>query len=767
MPENPRPAPRDEAPCWVHRETHYHPADEALAATRFFLGNGLLGLRGSLDELGTRGVQGCYAAGFFRKRFVRQFETADNYTRKRYIFDEEIMPHGAEIYEIQGLPDVLFCRITLGHAVFRMWEGEVTCFQRELDLRTGTLVRSLRWRAPSGEEADLRFERFCAWDDPRAVWQRITITSLQQTTVLLAPGIDPLLEPDLGGFELDRRERGFDFSAKAVGSALAANGAQRWVIRRGGEIVDSVGEDSDVAGRPVTAWHLDVPAGQTVQIERVTFLAPDNHPVWRGGLSDLAGLAEKALARGYDESLRSSTAALAAKWEFADIVLDGPVTDQFSLRYSLYQLLAAAPWDYDHISLGAKCLSGPGYNGHVFWDNDINILPFYQWVFPQVAANHCRYRHRMLGDARRLAAAEGRPGARYPWQSCLEGFEHAPAFIRCSRSQIHVVADVAFAANRLLEIAGTDVLPPEMVAEITIECARYLRSRLVRNEALGRLELHGVGGPDEYHPITNNNAYTNHLTADILRRGADWARTHPAITAGLQVSGDEIADWERAAGEIFLPFDPATGLIPQCDGFHDLAETWEQVGSQWGGIGAEFERCKGLKQPDVLLLLTLLPGQFPRHVWRTNWDYYERFILHGSSLSPSIHALVGARVGLPQRARHYFDIAANFEFRNHNKDTQHGIHIGNCGGVWQAVVLGFAGLGEADGGLSLDPALPAEWKSLQFTILWQGQRFSIKASNLRVVICAAETNSRAVVWRVFGQEHLISPSREETIERKS
>jgi trehalose/maltose hydrolase-like predicted phosphorylase len=306
-----------------------------------------------------------------------------------------------------------------------------------------------------------------------------------------------------------------------------------------------------------------------------------------------------------------------------------------------------------------------------------------------------------------------------------------------------------------------------MVAEITIECARYLRSRLVRNEALGRLELHGVGGPDEYHPITNNNAYTNHLTADILRRGADWARTHPAITSGLQVSGDEIADWERAAAEIFLPFDPATGLIPQCDGFHDLAETWEQVGSQWGGIGAEFERCKGLKQPDVLLLLTLLPGQFPRHVWRTNWDYYERFILHGSSLSPSIHALVGARVGLPQRARHYFDIAANFEFRNHNKDTQHGIHIGNCGGVWQAVVLGFAGLGEADGGLSLDPALPAEWKSLQFTILWQGQRFSIKASNLRVVICAAETNSRAVVWRVFGQEHLISPSREETIERKS
>ena len=735
---------------WVRLEQTYHPNDEALAATRFFLGNGLLGLRGSLDELGTKGVQGLYAAGLFRENFVRQFETADTYTRKRLIFDEEIMPHGAPVQQIQGLPDVLFCRIEIGGQVFRMWEGEVREFERSLDLRRGTMVRRLRWTAPDGPAVSLVFERFCSWSDPRLIWQRITLVPESEVAVKLAPGLDPSLEPDLEGLGIRREAEGWSAHATCAGTGIAVALAQRWRIRLAGAEFPDAGVWGEVFGRPACFYETNIAAGQHLQLERVTAVAPENHPVYRTAEKELVSLVAEAAAGGYDRALDESAAALGRLWEEADITIEGPCADQFATRYAIYQLLAAAPWRHDHISLGAKCLSGPGYNGHVFWDNEINILPFYQWVFPEVAANHCRYRYRLLGDARALAAAEGHPGARYPWQSALKGNEQAPAFIRCSRTQIHVVADVAYAACRLDEIAGDRALEREKMVEVVFECARYMRSRLTWNEARARYDILGVGGPDEYHPVTDNNAYTNHLTAWLLAKAVEWAERFPEDVARCGVTGAERDDWRRASSGLYRPLDAATGLIPQCEGFHELEETWEVVGGSWGGIGAEFERCKALKQPDVLLLLTLFPAEFPVSVWRANWDYYERFIQHGSSLSPSIHALVAARVGLPQRALHYYRLAANFEFNNTNHDTQHGIHIGNCGGIWQALVFGFAGLRIEGTGLTVAPVLPSEWQALRFRVLFRGVRLHFEVGHDTVVVHSPADNPGPVSLAGFG-----------------
>lgn len=740
---------------WSYRENHYHPNDEALAATRFFLGNGLIGLRGSMDELGTKGVQGLYLAGVFRECKVRQFETADTYTRKRLIFDEEIMPHPAPVQQIQGMPDILFCRIEIEGCPFRLWEGKIYSFERTLDLKTGTLTRKVDWESPGGRRVELCFERFVSWDDPRLVWQRTRVKAPAPLHLRLAPGVDSLLEPELESCRIERREDGLAFEAVCTGTGIKVDCEQRWKLEPASE-----GEWADVKGRPCCFYEARLDAGQTVTLERVSALSPENHPEYATLPEELAALTEAALHQGYDAAFSTSAEALTRLWEKADVVIDGPVTDQFGLRYAVYHLLAAAPWKHDHISLGAKCLSGPGYNGHVFWDNDINILPFYQWVFPKVAANHCRYRHRMLDAARALAREERRPGARYPWQSALDGAEQAPAFIRCSRTQIHVVADVPFAANRLLDIAGDEVIDPRVVGELTLECARYLSSRLEWIDERRRFECRGIGGPDEYHPVTDNNAFTLYLIDEVLARAITWAEKLPGAA-----TPEETAAWKDQRAKLYLPIDPASGLIPQCDGFFELDEVWEEVGGNWGGIGAEFERCKALKQPDVLLLLPLLAYRraFSESAWRRNWDYYERFILHGSSLSPSIHALVAARIGLPQRARHYFDLAAQFEFRNQNNDTQHGIHIGNCGGLWQAVVLGFAGLNEdGAGGLELAPCLPQEWRSLRFFVSYHGNGFHLRVGYYEVEVRAEADNPGAVTWTVRGDRRCLSPGQMES-----
>jgi len=403
----------DQLSEWIHSEKHYHPNDEALAATRFFLGNGLIGVRGSLDELGTHGVQGCYAAGFFRKRLVHQFETADTYTRKKFIFDEEIMPQPAEIYEIQGLPDLLFCRITIGGEVVRLWEGSITTFERTLDLRRGLMTRKLEWTSPKGLRAELNFERFLSWSSPELLFQRITIRALDAFDLEIAPGLDWGLEPRLTVGKVDCKQSGWAFTATAQGSGISAYIGQAWALEVNGESADMDMVPGELSGRPLAKYRISLAQGHSLSLTRISSILVDNHPAASAPSSEKAfGKAAEALRRGFDAGLAASAEVLSAKWNLADIRIDGAGRAQLGLRYSLYQLLAAAPWDYDHISIAAKCLSGPGYNGHVFWDTDINILPFYQWVFPEVAANHCRYRHRMLDDARKLAAKENRPGAR-------------------------------------------------------------------------------------------------------------------------------------------------------------------------------------------------------------------------------------------------------------------------------------------------------------------------------------------------------------------
>ncbi len=61
--------------------------------------------------------------------------------------------------------------------------------------------------------------------------------------------------------------------------------------------------------------------------------------------------------------------------EKSDLVLDGPDFDLLAIRFSLFHIYQMAPQHNEHLSIGAKGLSGEGYKGHVFWDTEIFVLP--------------------------------------------------------------------------------------------------------------------------------------------------------------------------------------------------------------------------------------------------------------------------------------------------------------------------------------------------------------------------------------------------------
>ena len=81
------------------------------------------------------------------------------------------------------------------------------------------------------------------------------------------------------------------------------------------------------------------------------------------------------------------------------------------------------------------------------------------------------------------------------------------------------------------------------------------------------------------------------------------------------------------------------------------------------------------------------------------------------------------------KAMDYFKLSTEFDFVNFNNDTEVGIHIGNFGGLWQAMVYGFAGLELRNGELCFKPHLPENWTSLEFNLQFRGKSLKVKIAN--------------------------------------
>ena len=118
-----------------------------------------------------------------------------------------------------------------------------------------------------------------------------------------------------------------------------------------------------------------------------------------------------------------------ARWEASDLRIEGDPAAQRALRFAIYHLLSAANPQDDRVSIGARGLSGTAYKGHVFWDTDIFMLPFFILTYPEAARALVMYRYHTLAAARAKAARLGYRGAFYAWELADSGEEVTPPFV--------------------------------------------------------------------------------------------------------------------------------------------------------------------------------------------------------------------------------------------------------------------------------------------------------------------------------------------------
>ena len=197
-----------------------------------------------------------------------------------------------------------------------------------------------------------------------------------------------------------------------------------------------------------------------------------------------------------------------------------------------------------------------------------------------------------------------------------------------------------------------------------------------------------------------------------------------------------MAHWRRVIDGLIILQDPETGLIEQFEGFFQLKEVdWPTYGGRTKSmqelLGIEgANQCQVLKQADVLMLLCLLRDQFDHQTRQVNWDYYNSRTDHsyGSSLSPSIHARIACELGRPEVAYEHFMRAARADLGDIRGDARDGVHAASAGGLWQAIVFGFAGLRLEEKDHTLRPCLPAHWTRLAFRFYHRGIRHQVDLS---------------------------------------
>ena len=443
-----------------------------------------------------------------------------------------------------------------------------------------------------------------------------------------------------------------------------------------------------------------------------------------------ARLAE-AEGTGYEALLKEHRIAWASRWEAADVVIEGDAELQLAVRFALYHLIASVA-DRDEAGVGARGLSGPAYSGHVFWDSDVFVLPFLAATHPEAARAMLEYRIRRLPTARAAARALGRQGARFAWESAADGRDVTPASVRTASGELvrirtgeleeHIVGDVAWATNCYLDWTGDKAFAAGPGRDLLIETARYWASR-VRHTSDGKAHIYGVIGPDEYHEPVDDNAFTNVLARWNLRRAA----------ALPNVGKAERVHWLAIADALVDGYDRASGIYEQFAGFHELEPLVIAEVAPRRPIAADVllgaERTAGaqvLKQADVLMLHHLLPDAVAPNSLLPNLDFYEPRTAHGSSLSPAIHAGLLARAGRYRAALQALWIAARLDLDDLTGTTSGGLHLATMGGLWQALVYGFAGIRPHGDCLIVDPRLPPEWPALEVALRLEGRPVRVR-----------------------------------------
>jgi alpha,alpha-trehalose phosphorylase len=723
---------------WRMIERQYYPKFIPQTESFFSIGNGYIGMRGNFDE-----GRPCFQNSSMINGFYESWPI---------VYGEEAYGFAKTGQTIVNVPDCKIIKLYVDDEPFFLPRAALDRFERVLDMKSGILTRDIIWETPYGKKVSINSQRLVSFKDRHlaAISYEVTLLNADAPVAISS---EMVIHQNEQGKEYDpRTTNGFktnvlDIAHESCEDLRIIQGyttkSSRMNLACGMDHIIETEcpythktECQDGSGKII--FCINGKKGKSFRIIKYIAYAksPRTHP---GDLGKRCiWTMNRSIEAGFEGVAKNQKTFMKDFWEKGDIRIKGDTQMQQAIRFNLFHMLQAAGRTEDS-GVPAKGLTGLGYEGHYFWDTEIYIIPYFTYTSPRVARNLLRFRYTMLDEARKRAETVGHPGALFPWRT-ING-EEASSYYAAGTAQYHINADIMYALKKYVDVTGDESFLLDYGAEMLVETARMWHDLGFYSSNKGnKFCIDGVTGPDEYNTVVNNNTFTNLMARENLWYAAKVVRMmrkkyhdkFVTLRHRTNLKPGEVTAWQKAADNMYFPYDQKLKILPQDDGFLEKKK-WDlnKIPPEKFPLLLHYHplviyRHQVIKQADVVLALFLLGNEFDLQAKKRNFDYYDKLTTGDSSLSVSIQSIIAFELGDMEKAEAYARYALMMDLGDIGGNVKSGLHMASMGGTWMAIVNGMAGMRDYDGQVSFRPKLPKKIRLLRFRLTIRGRMIEIK-----------------------------------------
>ncbi|KIA99065.1 glycoside hydrolase family 65 protein [Flavobacterium sp. KMS] len=707
----------------------------------FSIGNGAMGQRANFEEkYSGETFQGSYIAGIYYPDKTKVGWWKNGYPKY--------------FAKVLNAPNWIGINVEINEEAFDLNScTEVKNFRRELNMKEGWYNRSFEATLKNGTEIAVNVRRFLSLNLDEVGIIKYEITPLNKDAKIL---YKPYLDAGVTNEDANWEEKFWEplEVKKATNEAYVTAQTYKTHFKVTTFMHNSIfanNENINISPSTIDSstdkveytYGVIIAKGQTSSIQKIGgYTVSLNHT---NTLTAAEKAIKEALSKGYDQLLQEQIDAWAKVWEMSDITIDGDVKAQQGIRFNIFQLNQTYSGKDNRLNIGPKGFTGEKYGGSTYWDTEAYCIPFYMATKDQqVARNLLTYRYNQLDKA--IENAKDNLGfkdgaALYPMvtmngEECHNEWE-------ITHEEIHRNGAIAFAIFNYNRYTGDYSYIPEKGLEVLIGIARFWHQRASFSTDKNQYVILGVTGPNEYENNINNNFYTNYIAKwcidyaeeQIIKVATEYPSDHKRIIEKVNLTATEIQEWKKVANNMYFPFSKELDVYLQQDGFldkdlvpvKDLDRSQRPINQKWSWD--RVLRSPYIKQADVLQCFYFFEAHFTKEELLRNFEFYESFTVHESSLSPCVHSIQAAALDKMDMAYTFYLRTSRLDLDDYNKEVEEGCHITSMAGTWMSIVEGFGGMRVKNDTLHFSPKIPKEWTGYSFKINFRNQILKVSINH--------------------------------------
>jgi len=590
----------------------------------------------------------------------------------------------------------------------------VSGWRQSIDLHTGIVTTAAHWTAPDGHATDLTYQVLTDRANPNLGLVQLQFTPHWSGVATVGDAIDGTADTTATPELTTQVTKGWNVAARrdwvtiaTEGTGIQATLASQLQVSH--NVLATTTQTDQTTDQSVgQQLGFPVQANQTYTITK--YVGVVSSQAAANTTTAAQGQAASAAATGWDSLLAANKAAWASLWR-GWIEVRGNRTLATDVNASEFYLWSSTRAGVDW-SVSPAGLSSNGYDGHIFWDAETWMYPSLLAQHPDLAAGMNAYRFQRLSQAEQHATATGYAGARFPWESALDGTEQIPPPVSVNSEGLyeqHITADIALAQWQYYLATSDRSWLAGQGWPVLSGAAAFWASRATLGSD-GKYHITGVTGPDEENPDVNDEAYTN---VGAMRTLQD------AVQAAHVLGIAPPTNWSTIAANLAVPV--SRGIHPEFSGY----------------------RGQLVKQADITLLQYPWGYTMPSRLALGDINFYvPRTDPGGPSMSDAVNLIDNAALGTPGCASYVYTERSYQPFLrdvfHQFSETRTGgafTFMTGIGGFLQEFLYGYSGMRWDPSNVGLNPSLNGQIGAIVLhSLKWRGRTFTVAIGQQHTIV---------------------------------